>query len=311
VLILGPGAYGSARRSSSTGAASTPPAPCAPRLRTLMVNHKPRDVSTDYDECDRLYFDELSEAVSEIYRKEAPLASSCRWAARFRNNLALRWLRGRMRVLGTSPRSIDTRPENRDSFSACSRELGCPSRRWQELSSSRRRQRFASEHGFPVIVRAVVRAVRRRRWRWPGSDEELNIFLDKAVEISPGPSRGDEQVHRERQGDRRRRRWPATASWCCGGVRSTSRMPASNVRRCHRVVLPPSALYWRAASNMPDPVITPQVARSMNITDRSHPVPRQGQPGDGDRVQSARLRSFPFVSKVLKRNFIDGRRPRS
>jgi carbamoyl-phosphate synthase large subunit len=136
VLILGPGAY---RIGSSVefdwccvNAARTLR---ALGYRTLMVNHNPETVSTDYDECDRLYFDELSfEAVTEIYRKEAPLGIILSMGGQVPNNLALRCFEAGMRVLGTSPRSID-RAENRDSFSRLLEELGVPQPPWQELTS--------------------------------------------------------------------------------------------------------------------------------------------------------------------------------
>ncbi|MBW2278075.1 MAG: carbamoyl-phosphate synthase (glutamine-hydrolyzing) large subunit, partial [Deltaproteobacteria bacterium] len=103
--------------------------------RTLMINHNPETVSTDYDECDRLFFDEISfEVVAELYRKERPLGIVLSMGGQVPNDLALRCHRSGMRVLGTSPRDVD-RAEDRHKFSSLLEELEVPQPPWKELTT--------------------------------------------------------------------------------------------------------------------------------------------------------------------------------
>ncbi len=302
VMMLGPGAY---RIGSSVEFDWC----CVNAVRTLrqlgyrtiMVNHNPETVSTDYDECDRLYFDELSfEAVSEIYRKETPLGIVLSMGGQIPNNLALRCFNAGMRVLGTSPRSID-RAENRHSFSSLLESLGVPQPPWRELSSVEDTHRFAAEHGYPVIVRPSY-VLSGAAMAVAGNDEELTTFLDKAVEISPdypvvvskfienakeieidAVSRDDELVC-----------WAVSEHVENAGVHSGDAT----------LVLPPQRTYLETMRRIR--VITTQIASSLNITG---PFNIQFLAKD-NRVMVIECnlrasRSFPFVSKVLKRNFID------
>jgi carbamoyl-phosphate synthase large subunit len=302
VLILGPGAY---RIGSSVefdwccvNAARTLR---ALGYRTLMVNHNPETVSTDYDECDRLYFDELSfEAVSEIYRKEMPLGIMLSMGGQVPNNLALRCFEAGMRVLGTSPRSID-RAENRHSFSRLLEELGVPQPAWQELSSVEATQRFASEHGYPVIVRPSY-VLSGAAMAVAGSDEELDIFLGKAVEISPDhPVVMSKFIENAKEIDVDAvARDGELVCWAVSEHVENAGVHSGDAT----LVLPPQRTYLETMRRIR--VITIQVARSMNITG---PFNIQFLAKD-NRVMVIECnlrasRSFPFVSKVLKRNFID------
>jgi carbamoyl-phosphate synthase large subunit len=302
VLILGPGAY---RIGSSVefdwccvNAARTLR---ALGYRTLMVNHNPETVSTDYDECDRLYFDELSfEAVSEIYRKEAPLGIILSMGGQVPNNLALRCSEAGMRVLGTSPRSID-RAENRHSFSRLLEELGVPQPAWQELSSVEATRRFASEHGYPVIVRPSY-VLSGAAMAVAGSDEELDIFLGKAVEISPDhPVVMSKFVENAKEIDVDAvARDGELVCWAVSEHVENAGVHSGDAT----LVLPPQRTYLETMRRIR--VITVQVARSLNITG---PFNIQFLAKD-NRVMVIECnlrasRSFPFVSKVLKRNFID------
>ena len=121
--------------------------------RTVMVNHNPETVSTDYDECDALYFEELSfERVMDICRHERPDAVVLSVGGQAANNLALRLHRAGVPVLGTSPVDID-RAEDRNKFSALLDDLQVDQPRWAELSTPEEAERFAEEVGYPVLVR--------------------------------------------------------------------------------------------------------------------------------------------------------------
>ncbi|MBP7621764.1 MAG: carbamoyl-phosphate synthase (glutamine-hydrolyzing) large subunit, partial [Gemmatimonadales bacterium] len=302
VMILGPGAYrigssvefdwccvNAARTLRSLG------------YRTLMVNHNPETVSTDYDECDRLYFDELSfEAVTEIYRKETPLGIILSMGGQVPNNLALRCSEAGMRVLGTSPRSID-RAENRHRFSRLLEELGVPQPAWQELTSVEATQRFASEQGYPVIVRPSY-VLSGAAMAVAGSDEELNFFLDKAIEISPDhPVVVSKFIENAKEIDVDAvARDGEPVCWAVSEHVENAGVHSGDAT----LVLPPQRTYLETMRRIR--VITTQVARSLEITG---PFNIQFLAKD-NRVMVIECnlrasRSFPFVSKVLKRNFID------
>ncbi len=302
VMILGPGAYrigssvefdwccvNAARTLRDLG------------YRTLMVNHNPETVSTDYDECDRLYFDELSfEAVTEIYRKEAPLGIMLSMGGQVPNNLALRCHEAGMRVLGTSPRSID-RAENRHSFSSLLEELGVPQPPWQELSSVEDTHRFAHEHGYPVIVRPSY-VLSGAAMAVAGTDEELTIFLDNAVHISPDhPVVVSKFIEDAKEIDVDAvARDGQLVCWAVSEHVENAGVHSGDAT----LVLPPQRTYLETMRRIK--VITTEVARSMNITG---PFNIQFLAKD-NRVMVIECnlrasRSFPFVSKVLKRNFID------
>lgn len=121
--------------------------------QTIMVNYNPETVSTDYDMCDRLYFDELSfERVMDIYEKEKPLGVIISMGGQVPNNLALKLYQAGVRVLGTSPESID-RAEDRYKFSSLLDDLGIDQPAWKEVFSIDDAKRFSSQAGYPVIIR--------------------------------------------------------------------------------------------------------------------------------------------------------------
>jgi carbamoylphosphate synthase large subunit len=121
--------------------------------RTIMVNHNPETVSTDYNECDRLYFEELTlESVLEIYRRERPLGVIISVGGQVPNNLALQLAEAGVRLLGTPAASIDT-AEDRHKFSRLLDELGVAQPAWKELLSEADALQFARKVGYPVLVR--------------------------------------------------------------------------------------------------------------------------------------------------------------
>jgi len=121
--------------------------------KTIMVNYNPETVSTDYDMCDRLYFDEISfEAVMDIYQLESPEGVILSVGGQLPNNIAMALHRQKVRVLGTSPESID-RAENRFKFSRMLDNIDIKQPRWKELKDLRSAKTFCSEVGFPCLVR--------------------------------------------------------------------------------------------------------------------------------------------------------------
>lgn len=118
-----------------------------------MINYNPETVSTDYDMCDRLYFDELSfERVMDIIDLETPRGVIVSVGGQIPNNLAMKLYRRHVPVLGTSPVSID-RAENRHKFSAMLDQLGIDQPRWKELTTEAEIDSFIDEVGFPVLIR--------------------------------------------------------------------------------------------------------------------------------------------------------------
>ena len=154
VIILGSGAY---RIGSSVEFdwCSVNTAQTARKLgyRAIMINYNPETVSTDYDMCDRLYFDELSfERVLDIIDLEMPKGVVVSIGGQIPNNLAMKLHRQHVPILGTSPLSID-RAENRHKFSAMLDTLGIDQPRWAELTSMEEIDEFIANVGFPILIR--------------------------------------------------------------------------------------------------------------------------------------------------------------
>ena len=168
VLVLGSGAY---RIGSSVEfdwcAVNTVQALRRMGYRTIMLNHNPETVSTDYNECDRLYFDEISlETVLEICRREQPLGVIVSVGGQVPNNLALQLAAAGVRLLGTSAASIDT-AEDRHKFSRLLDKLGIAQPAWKELAPRRRCAGVRPRGGLPGAGAPLLRAVAARRWAWP------------------------------------------------------------------------------------------------------------------------------------------------
>ena len=152
-------------------------------FRSVMINYNPETVSTDYDSCDRLYFDELTfERVIDIIELESPAGVIVSVGGQIPNNLAMRLHEMQVPVLGTSPVSIDT-AENRHKFSAMCDRLSIDQPRWKELSSIDDIFAFVDRIGFPVLIRpsyvlsgAAMNVVSNRN--------ELTYYLDIATSIS-------------------------------------------------------------------------------------------------------------------------------
>jgi carbamoyl-phosphate synthase large subunit len=185
VLVLGCGAY---RIGSSVEFDWC----CVNTARTLrelgyqpiVVNYNPETVSTDYDESDRLYFEELTfETLAAIYAKERPLGVIVSMGGQMPNNLALKLHRAGLRVLGTATEMID-RAENRRLFSALLDRLGINQPVWEELTSLEDALAFARRVAYPVLVRPSY-VLSGQAMGLASNDQELARFLTKAAAVSP------------------------------------------------------------------------------------------------------------------------------
>ncbi|MBQ6658176.1 MAG: carbamoyl-phosphate synthase large subunit, partial [Prevotella sp.] len=184
VVVLGSGAYriGSSVEFDwcSVNAINT-----ARKLgyKSIMINYNPETVSTDYDMCDRLYFDELSlERVLDVIDLEQPKGVIVSMGGQIPNNLAMKLYRQGIPVLGTSPVNID-RAENRDKFSAMLDKLGIDQPAWRALTSFDDIKEFVEEVGFPVLVRPSY-VLSGAAMNVCYSYEELERFLQMATEVS-------------------------------------------------------------------------------------------------------------------------------
>jgi carbamoyl-phosphate synthase large subunit len=150
---------------------------------TIMVNCNPETVSTDYDVCDRLYFEELSlERVLDIYEYERPEGLILSMGGQIPNNLATKLYKAGTIILGTRPDSIDM-AENRHKFSALLDELGIEQPEWKELTDLASAKAFASKVGYPVLIRpSYVLSGAAMNVAW--DDESLEDYLGLAAEVS-------------------------------------------------------------------------------------------------------------------------------
>ena len=184
VMVLGSGAY-------SIGSSVEFDWCCVNAVRslkrlgftTIMVNFNPETVSTDYDICDRLYFEELSlERVLDIYELERPLGVIISTGGQIPNNLAMKLQKAGVRILGTSPISIDN-AEDRHKFSRLCDSLGIDQPEWKELRSEETAKTFAKEIGYPVLIRPSY-VLSGAAMNVAFNARELKRYLNKATAIS-------------------------------------------------------------------------------------------------------------------------------
>eukprot|EP01083_Nonionella_stella_P236846 831426_1 len=153
------------------------------RRPSVMVNYNPETVSTDFDECDRLYFEELSlERVLDIYEAEACSGVIVSVGGQIPNNLAVPLHRHGVRLLGTQPDSIDS-AEDRNRFSSLLDRLGVDQPEWQALQTVDEAKEFADQVGYPVLVRPSY-VLSGAAMNVASSPESLEAFLEKAVDVS-------------------------------------------------------------------------------------------------------------------------------
>ena len=302
IVVLGSGAYriGSSVEFDwcSVNAAAT----CRKLgYKSIMINYNPETVSTDYDMCDRLYFDELSfERVMDIIDLESPRGVIVSVGGQIPNNLAMKLYRRHVPVLGTSPVSID-RAENRHKFSAMLDQLGIDQPRWKELTTEADIDDFVREVGFPVLIRPSY-VLSGAAMNVCYDHEQMHRFLGQAAKVSkefPVVVSVFMQNAKEIEFDAVARNgkiveYAISEHIEFAGVHSGDAT----------LVFPAQKIYLATARRIKR--ISARIAKELNI---SGPFNIQYLAKDNDvKVIECNLRasrSFPFVSKVLKKNFIE------
>ena len=302
VIVLGSGAYriGSSVEFDwcSVNAIQT-----ARKLgyKSIMINYNPETVSTDYDVCDRLYFDELSfERVLDVIDLEQPRGVIVSVGGQIPNNLAMKLYRQAVPVLGTSPISID-RAENRNKFSAMLDQLDIDQPAWQELTSLDDVKDFVKKVGYPVLVRPSY-VLSGAAMNVCYDQEELERFLQMASEVSKEYPVVVSQFMQETK----EIEFDAVAQ--NGEIVEYAISEHIEFAGVHSgdatLVFPAQHIYFATARQIKK--ISRKIAKELNI---SGPFNIQFLAKNNDvKVIECNLRasrSFPFVSKVLKRNFIE------
>ena len=302
VVVLGSGAYriGSSVEFDwcSVNAVQT-----ARKLgyKSIMINYNPETVSTDYDMCDRLYFDELSfERVLDVIDLEQPNGVIVSVGGQIPNNLAMKLHRQSVPILGTSPISID-RAENRHKFSAMLDQLGIDQPAWKELTSIEDMEEFVAKVGYPVLVRPSY-VLSGAAMNVCYNEEELKEFLQMAKEVS----KEFPVVVSQFMLDTKEIEFDAVAQ--NGEVVEYAISEHIEFAGVHSgdatLVFPAQKIYFETARRIKR--ISRQIAKELNI---SGPFNIQYLAKNNEiKVIECNLRasrSFPFVSKILKRNFIE------
>ena len=269
--------------------------------RSVMINYNPETVSTDYDVCDRLYFDELSfERVLDIIELETPKGVIISMGGQIPNNLAMKLYEAQVNILGTSPLSIDN-AENRHKFSSILDELGIDQPRWKELSSMDDIHKFANEVGFPLLIRPSY-VLSGAAMNVVSNNDELEHFLTLATEVSPEHPvvvsefiEGAKEIEMDAVArDGEIIDYAISEHVEFAGVHSGDAT----------IMFPPQNVYVSTLRKIR--VISAQIAKKFNI---SGPFNIQYL-AKADHIKVIELnlrasRSFPFISKVAKNNLID------
>ena len=269
--------------------------------RSVMINYNPETVSTDYDMCDRLYFDELTfERVMDIIELEQPHGVILSTGGQIPNNLATRLDAQNVNILGTSAKCIDN-AEDRHKFSSMLDSLGIDQPRWRELTSLKDINDFVDEVGYPVLVRPSY-VLSGAAMNVCSNDEELEKFLKLAANVSKQhPVVVSSFIQNAKEIE-----WDAVAQ--NGEIKLYAISEHIEFAGVHSgdatIQFPPQKLYVETIRRIKK--ISGQIAKALNI---SGPFNIQYLAKNNDiKVIECNLRasrSFPFVSKVLKINFID------
>lgn len=269
--------------------------------RSVMINYNPETVSTDYDMCDRLYFDELTfERVMDIIDLEQPHGTILSVGGQIPNNLAMRLDGEGVNILGTSARSIDN-AEDRHKFSAMLDRLGIDQPRWRELTSFDDIYKFINDVGFPVLVRPSY-VLSGAAMNVCSNNDELERFLKLAANVSKQhPVVVSEFIQNAKEIE-----MDAVAQ--DGIIKAYAISEHIEYAGVHSgdatIQFPPQKLYVETMRRIKK--VSSQIAHALNI---SGPFNIQFLAKNNDiKVIECNLRasrSFPFVSKVLKLNFID------
>ena len=269
--------------------------------RSVMINYDPETVSTDYDMCDRLYFDELTfERVMDILELENPHGVIVSTGGQIPNNLALRLDAQKVPILGTSAKSIDN-AEDREKFSAMLDRIGVDQPRWRELTSMDDINEFVEEVGFPVLVRPSY-VLSGAAMNVCSNQEELERFLQLAANVSKKhPVVVSQFIEHAKEVE-----MDAVAQ--NGEIVAYAISEHIEFAGVHSgdatIQFPPQKLYVETVRRIKR--ISREIARELNI---SGPFNIQYLARENDiKVIECNLRasrSFPFVSKVLKINLIE------
>jgi len=271
------------------------------KYKTIMINCNPETVSTDYDICDKLYFDELTfERVMDICEKEHPFGVINSMGGQIPNNLALPLHNAGINIIGTSPNSIDM-AEDRHKFSQLLDQLSIDQPTWKELTSLEAAEEFADKVGYPVLIRPSY-VLSGAAMSIALCKSELIEYLRKASEVS--------------------KEHPVVISKFITGAKEIEidAVASSGNLFCYAIsehvenagvhsgdatlVLPPQRTYLETMRRIK--IIAKKIAKALKITG---PFNIQFIAKDNDvKVIECNLRasrSFPFVSKVFKINFVD------
>ena len=269
--------------------------------RSVMINYNPETVSTDYDMCDRLYFDELTfERVMDILELENPHGVIVSTGGQIPNNLALRLDGQNVNILGTSAKSIDN-AEDRDKFSAMLDRIGVDQPEWSALTSMEDINKFIEKVGFPVLVRPSY-VLSGAAMNVCSNQEELERFLQLAANVSKKhPVVVSQFIEHAKEVE-----MDAVAQ--NGEIVAYAISEHIEFAGVHSgdatIQFPPQKLYVETVRRIKR--ISRQIAKELNI---SGPFNIQFLARENDiKVIECNLRasrSFPFVSKVLKINFIE------
>ena len=302
VIVLGSGAYRIGSRVEfdwcSVNAINTAR---KQGYKSIMINYNPETVSTDYDMCDRLYFDELSlERVLDVIDLESPRGVIVSVGGQIPNNLAMKLYRQGVPVLGTSPVNID-RAENRDKFSAMLDKLGIDQPAWRALTSFDDIKEFVDEVGYPVLVRPSY-VLSGAAMNVCYDDEELHRFLNMATEVS----KEYPVVVSQFMQDTKEIEFDAVADK--GEIVEYAISEHVEYAGVHSgdatMLFPAQHIYFSTVRQIKK--IAHKIAAELNI---SGPFNIQFLAKNREvKVIECNLRasrSFPFVSKILKRNFIE------
>ena len=269
--------------------------------RSVMINYNPETVSTDYDMCDRLYFDELTfERVMDVIELENPHGVIVSTGGQIPNNLAMRLDQEQVHILGTTAKSIDN-AEDREKFSAMLDRIGVDQPRWRELTSMEDINEFITEVGFPVLVRPSY-VLSGAAMNVCSNQDELERFLKLAANVSKKhPVVVSSFIEHAKEVE-----MDAVAK--DGEIIAYAISEHIEYAGVHSgdatIQFPPQKLYVETVRRIKR--ISRQIAKELNI---SGPFNIQFLARENDiKVIECNLRasrSFPFVSKVLKINFIE------
>jgi carbamoyl-phosphate synthase large subunit len=269
--------------------------------RSILLNCNPETVSTDYDMCDSLYFDEISlETVLELYARERCLGVMVCVGGQTPNNLALQLHDAGVRILGTSPIDID-RAEDRHKFSTLLDSIGVAQPPWSEAGSLRDAVTFAGKVGYPILLRPSY-VLSGAAMGVATNAKECELFLEKAADVSPKHPVVVSKFFVDTK------EIEVDAVGAQGVIIAMAVIEHVENAGVHSgdatLVIPPQRTYHEVIRKIEK--ITARIARALNITGPFN-VQYLAQ-GTDVRVIEANLRasrSFPFVSKVCKVNFIE------